>query len=170
MFQNKMKISPPVYPVSLVENIKFLKNRCFIYNTKGSIEQWEMDCAKKRLIERSNYYKSEGSSWFYKASCRLYIHCTRYSFNPFTVSIYYHKSCYVKCTIKPIGISRKNHSGKEDENKYCLEEAIKMLLNVKYTHISNKKGFLLHDMLEYLKEFCNYFGIEPILSHTVSLK
>lgn len=129
-----------------------------------------MDCAKKRLIERSNYYKSDGSSRFYKVSCRLYINCTRYSFNPFTVSIYYQKSCYVKYTIKLIGISRKNHNCKEDENKYCIEEAIKTLLNVKYTHISNKKGFLLHDMLEYLKEFCNYFGIEPILTHTVSLK
>ena len=59
---------------------------CFICNDErisdnntygeGGIERCEMDCAKEHLTERSKYYESGKSSWFYEAQC-WFILCIR---------------------------------------------------------------------------------------------
>ena len=42
------------------------------------------------------------------------MHCSRLSFELFVVDNYCHKSCYIKCTVKPTRKSDKNHNNIED--------------------------------------------------------
>ena len=83
IFQNKMKISPPVLLTSLAEHLQVLKRTCFIFNNKrisdnntynkGGIGRCEMDCVKDHLTERSRYYESDKNSRFCEALYRFNI-------------------------------------------------------------------------------------------------
>ena len=67
MFQSKMKISPSVLPVSLVEYLHIFKKMCFICNDKPISDndtynevvtgRNEMDCVKELLTEWSSYVR-----------------------------------------------------------------------------------------------------------------
>ena len=68
--------------------------------------------------------------------------------NLFTITIYYHKSCYTKHTFSPAGKPDKNHYYKEDENKYLIGESLdKFNRTLSLRIIRNKEGFLLHHIL-----------------------
>ena len=65
----------------------------------------------------------------------------------------YYKFCYIKYTINPIGKSDKNHNNQEDRSKYLVDETIeKFNQTSSISIIRNKKTFLLHHTLVYLKK------------------
>ena len=74
MFQNKKKISLPVLPVSLGEQLQIFKKMYFIYQNKRigdnntyNEDVCKMDCAKESLTEWSKYYGKNKSSRFSEA-------------------------------------------------------------------------------------------------------
>ena len=66
--------------------------------------------------------------------------------NLFAVNIYYHKSCYLICTINPIGKWNKNPDNNEDRSKYLLDEVLEKFNQTLSVHIikNNETIFLLH--------------------------
>lgn len=79
--------------------------------------------------------------------------------------------CCIKYTVSPTGVSDKSHNEKEDGNKYLIDEVLgtfNQTLSIRV--IKNKETFLLHHILDYLKELCNDHGSEPIFAYAVSLK
>ena len=77
MFKNNMKTSRTLLSVNLAEHLQVFKKMCLIYsdnritdnNTNKEVGAglYEMNCARKRLIERREYYEIGKSSKFYKA-------------------------------------------------------------------------------------------------------
>ena len=108
-----MKISPAALPVSLAEHIQILK-RCVLSVIIGALVTlihmtrvyWTVQSG---LCQICKCYESDKNSRFYEASCRFNILCNGEFFDPFSIDIQYHRSCYLKCAINSTGKSDKNH-------------------------------------------------------------
>ena len=92
-------------------------------------------------------------------------------FDSFVVHIYFNKSYYIKNTIYPTRKSDINHKNKEVQNKSLIDEVFEkfnQILSILIIRIM--EAFFLHHMFGYLEELRDDYDIEPIFTHTVSIR